>query len=150
VSTFEDRLDKLAETVGNGNLEGSVSYDQVYAHYQHEGIGFKHPQGGQAKYLESVMQEQHQAYLQRVADGVLNDGGKDGMINAMETLAEESSQRAPIGPANSDHHPHLLRDSAHPTVTSGGEVVFDRPGAARVPDHDTTPGDRRGGNRGRR
>lgn len=141
MSTFEDRLAELAETVGNGNLEGSVSYDQVYARYQHEGIGFKHPQGGQAKYLESVMQEQHQAYLQRIAAGVLNDGGKDGMINAMETLAEESSQRAPIGPA--DRHPGLLRASAHPTVTSDGEVVFDRPGAARVPDHDTSPGDRR-------
>lgn len=35
----------------------NVSYNTVYAHYQHEGVGFRHFNGRQAKYLESVMKD---------------------------------------------------------------------------------------------
>ena len=34
-----------------------VSYNIIYAHYQHEGTGFRHPNGGQAKYLSQVMED---------------------------------------------------------------------------------------------
>lgn len=148
---FGSKTNDLAGRVGNGSLVGSVEYDQPDAQYQHEGIGFRHPQGGQAKYLESVMQERFTQYLERVAGGVLDDGGIDAMIRSMEDLADASSQRAPIGTSSApeyDPHPGLLRASDHPTVTSGGVTVYDRPGAPRESDHDTTPGDRRGNQRG--
>lgn len=118
------------------------------AQNQHESLGFRHPQGGQAKWLELTMQEQFTTYLERVADGVLDDGGIEAMIRSTEDLALDSSDRAPIGPAPNGRgrievlHPGLLRSSAHPIVTSGGATVYDRPGAARQEDHDTTPGDR--------
>ncbi len=35
----------------------SVSYDGPYAVYQHEGLEFHHPTGGQAKFLELAMVE---------------------------------------------------------------------------------------------
>lgn len=151
---FAARLDELAARVGERDLEGAVEYDQVYAHYQHENLGFRHPQGGEAKWLELTMQEKHQQYLDRVADGVLDDGGKEEMIRAMEDLALSSSSRAPIGPAGGRLgrvealHPGLLRASAHASVASDGATIYDRPGAPRMPDRDTTPGDRGGSQRG--
>ncbi len=39
----------FAEVIG---LDGVVGFAEEYATIQHEGIGFKHPKGGQAKYLE--------------------------------------------------------------------------------------------------
>lgn len=35
----------------------SITYDGPYAHYQHESMEFKHPTGGQAKFLETAMLE---------------------------------------------------------------------------------------------
>ena len=34
-----------------------ISYNTIYAHYQHEGTSLNHPNGRQAKYLESVMDD---------------------------------------------------------------------------------------------
>jgi hypothetical protein len=147
---FDARMSELAARVGSGDLEGSVEYDQPYAQNQHESLGFRHPQGGQAKFLESAQQERFTQYLERVGDGVLTDGGDDAMVKAMEDLADASSDRAPIGdPADrAAGHPGLLKASAHPKVSSSGAVVYDRPGAPRQTDTDTTPGDRRGNQRG--
>lgn len=39
-----------------------VSFNEVYAAAQHEGVNFAHPLGGQAKYLESVLLERHPRY----------------------------------------------------------------------------------------
>lgn len=52
-----------------------VSYNKIYATRQHEEIGWNHPRGGQAKYLESAMQDgQDQArnIIQNHLKGVLN------------------------------------------------------------------------------
>lgn len=152
MSTFEERLSELAGIVGNGELAGFVEYDQPYAQNQHETLGFKHLQGGQAKFLETVIQSEHQRYLERIAKDVLVDGGKKGMIDAMEDLAQRSSQLAPVGPVtrgrSQPKHPGLLRDSAHPIVKDGASTIFDRPGAPRQSGNEVTSGDGRG-NRGR-
>jgi hypothetical protein len=65
--------------------------------------------------------EKHADYLQRIASGILNDGGKDAMIECVEDLAEEGgvATRAPILYDN-------LRASGHPIVTDGSRVVYDR------------------------
>jgi hypothetical protein len=41
-----------ATSIDRGALEGAVSYDTVYAVYQHERLDLRHDPGRQAKYLE--------------------------------------------------------------------------------------------------
>lgn len=46
-----------------GNLiVAEVSFNEVYAARQHEETGWRHPKGGQAKYLESVIHERGARY----------------------------------------------------------------------------------------
>ena len=89
---------------------------------QHEGLDLHHPRGGQALYLQAPLYEHRDEYLQKIADGILDDGGRGAMIESMEDLAEDGgvATRAPILYAN-------LRASGHPSVTSDGETIYDRP-----------------------
>lgn len=48
--------------------EAHVQYDSVYARYQHYGLDFRHPQGGQALYLEQPMITEAGAAAQIIAD----------------------------------------------------------------------------------
>lgn len=77
--------------------------------------------GGQALYLQAPLMEHHAEYLERIAAGVLNDGGKDAMAEVMEDLAEGGgvATRAPVEYGD-------LRDSGHPVVTDDGHVTYDR------------------------
>jgi len=120
-STFGDRIDQLKERVGSGDLTGSVVVDQAYARYQHEGLDFAHPRGGQALYLQQPLMDHKDAYLQKIADGILGDGGKRAMEECMEDLAEGGgvASHAPVEFGD-------LRDSGHPSVTEDGETVYDR------------------------
>lgn len=118
---FGESLEELAKMLDGGDeLAGHVEFDQVYAHYQHEGLELRHPRGGQAKYLESPLFERADQTFQKVADSLLADGGREGMEDAMEGLADAAEALAPV-------EFHDLRDSAHPTVTVGEDVVYDRP-----------------------
>lgn len=119
---FTTRLDEVAERVGKGSLTGMVEVDQIYAQWQHEGLDFRHPRGGQALYLQQPLMDHHADYLQRIADGVLDDGGKDAMREVVEDLAEDGgvATHAPLEFGD-------LRDSGHPTVTDDGAVIYDRP-----------------------
>lgn len=40
----------------NGSTAIIGYFNTIYANYQHEGVNFNHPNGRQAKYLESVME----------------------------------------------------------------------------------------------
>jgi hypothetical protein len=125
---FGARIDELKERVGRGDLTGSVTVDQVYARYQHEDLDLVHPRGGQAMYLRQPVMEHHESYLQKIAETVLDDGGKREMISAVEDLAEDGGV-ARYAPVEFDD----LRASGHPTVTSDGETVYDRaPRVARL------------------
>lgn len=61
------------------------------------------------------------AYLQKIADGILDDGGTAAMIGSVEDLAEDGgvATHAPVLYDN-------LRASGHPTVTEDGVTVYDR------------------------
>lgn len=122
MADFFARMDELAEMVGHGDLTGTVSVDQVYARFQHEGLDLYHPRGGQALYLQQPLMSHKDRYLQSVADGVLDDGGRDAMIRAVEDLAEDGgvATHAPVELGD-------LRASGHPSVSSDGAVVYDRP-----------------------
>lgn len=118
--TFEARLDELAEKVGEGRLTGSVEVDQVYAQYQHEGLDLRHPRGGQAKYLEQPLYENYGDYYRALADNVLEGSLAAAMEDNVEDLSGHVFDLAPV-------EFYDLRGSGHPTVSSDGEVVYDRP-----------------------
>lgn len=47
---------------------GSVSYSLPYALRQHEELNYKHPHGGEAKYLERPFEERKDRYINRIAE----------------------------------------------------------------------------------
>ena len=49
------------------DLEGSITYDTVYAVRQHEEMDWKHLPGRQAKYLESAMNDERDIMLRLMA-----------------------------------------------------------------------------------
>ena len=118
---FGERIDQLKERVGSGALTGSVVCDQVYAAVQHNELSYRHVRGGQALYLQQPLMERKDEYLQRIADGILDDGGKQAMIDAVERLAEDDGI-AKLAPVEYND----LRDSGHPSVTEGEATVYDR------------------------
>jgi hypothetical protein len=122
VADFSARIDELAEMVGHGDLTGTVSVDQAYSQFQHEGLDLVHPRGGQALFLQQPLMEHHDRYLKAIADGLLTDGGRDAMIRAVEDLAEDGgvATHAPVELGD-------LRASGHPSVTSDGDTIYDRP-----------------------
>ena len=126
-STFSDRIDELRKTAGNGQkLTGSVVVDQIYAHFQHEGLNLHHPRGGSAKYLEKPLMDGHRDYLEDYARTVLNDGGQPAMKRSVEHLSDQVEVTAPVEFSD-------LRGSGHPSVTLGGRTVYDRaPKVARL------------------
>lgn len=122
-STFSARMAELRERVGHGDTEGSVEVDQVYAHYQHEGVEFRHPLGGQAKFLEAPLYDHAERYMQQIAERFLDEGPARPMIDAMEDLSDRVLELSPVEFGD-------LRDSGHPVVVDDGEVVYDRPPVA--------------------
>jgi hypothetical protein len=100
-----------------------VTVDQVYAHYQllqHERLDLHHPRGGHARYLAVPLETRFPLYLRWVAGGFLDDGGREGMIRAMEDLSDQVEWHAPVEFWD-------LRRSGHPEVKLGEHTVYDRP-----------------------
>lgn len=118
---FFDRIDELIHETGEERVVGTVEVDQVYARYQHEGIDFKHPRGGQAMYLKQPMVDLADEHLRRLAKHVLEPGGiADGMREVVEQVARDVHD---LAPREFDD----LRNSAHPTVVKDETTTFDRP-----------------------
>jgi hypothetical protein len=127
-SDFVSRMTELAERVGIGDLVGRVIVDQRYAQIQHEALDYRHPRGGHAKYLEGPLLRDRDIFFEEVARTVLDDGGKAGMITAVESLCGSVAIEAPVLWGD-------LRRSGHPIVTSDGRPVYDRsPEARRLTD----------------
>lgn len=51
-------------------LEGIVSFSTPYAVRQHEELSYKHPQGGQAKYLEEPFSKNQDKYIKNLSESV--------------------------------------------------------------------------------
>lgn len=117
---FSARIDELRRMVGGpGQLTGSVVCDQVYAHYIHEHLEFRHPRGGTAKFLERPLFDHFRDYLGDYAKTVLDDGGQPAMKRSMEHLSDEVEGTAPREWGD-------LLSSGHPSVKQGGRVIYDR------------------------
>lgn len=121
--TFDERIGQLIARVGEGVLNAKVEFDQIYAHRQHFELGWAHPEGGEALYLQNALLERTPLYMEMIAEGVL-DSPEDAMIAVAEDLAEESAKRAP-------REFGFLAESAHPSVADNGVPVYDRPAAQR-------------------
>lgn len=87
----------------------------------YEGLNFRHPRGGEARFLAQPLMDNRGKYLQHYADRVLEDGGEHAMEENVEDLAGDGgvAARAPVLYSN-------LRQSGHPLVTSDGAVIYDR------------------------
>lgn len=117
---FRQRTNELLNRVGDGDLEGRVEVNQVYAKYQHERLDLRHPGGGGPKYLETPLMENARGYVQELADHVTDPNGlRQAMERNMEDLSQEVFENAPFEFGD-------LRASGHPTVEDGGTVVYDR------------------------
>lgn len=120
--TAAPRLRRLLDDThsGTGLLRGSVTVDQVYAHYQHERMDLHHPRGGGPKYLERPLFDHFGVWYENIARSYLDDGGERAMRYAMEDLSDLAEQAAPWEFGDLIH-------SGHPQVTRGLRDVYDRP-----------------------
>src|SRR3954464_10037689 len=125
---FAERMGEVGRVIGVGDLVGHVEVDQVYAHYQHEGISrftgrpLVYHRGGGSHYLQGPLYDHYREYYENVARELLDEHG-EGALRAMkknmENLAAWVSIKAPLEFSN-------LRQSAHPWVTQAGMVVYNR------------------------
>lgn len=124
MGTFKQRTDALLDAVGNDDLSMHCIVDQVYAKYQHEGLDFKHPQGGQAKYLEQPVLQETPQYLRDLAGSVLSGRLRESASEVAEDMAAQVQDHAPV-------EFNDLRRSGHPIVKDDGATIYDRAPAQR-------------------
>jgi hypothetical protein len=119
---LHERLAKLRRDIGiPETIHGSVTVDQVYAHYQHEHVEFHHPRGGRAKYLQIPLLKYFRDYLASYARNVLSDDdGLRSVERSMEHLSDQVELEAPREWGD------LMR-SGHPEVHVGEVQRYDRP-----------------------
>lgn len=137
-STFFDRIDQLAEEIGDGHLIAACEVDQIYAHRQHEELTWHHPAGGQAKYLEGPFLEGAEDHARRFAKGLLDtDGPRGAAAEIAEGMARDVFEHAPFefGDLRASGHPFVIDGGdvvtadLGKTEIAGGETVYDRPPA---------------------
>lgn len=126
--SFTTIADEIQHHVGEGVIRAYVIFDQIYAWYQHEGVGFFHQIRPGRKYVERAVDENYPLWMQYLAECVLPDQPKtlrDAMIDIAEDMASESEDRAPMSPWRD------LSNSGNPIVRDGPVEVYNR--APRVP-----------------
>lgn len=121
MSDFGEMIDRILRETPD-HMEGRVTVDQVYAHYQHAHPEFHHPDGGGAFYLSDPLTMKARRYLGNIAAKMIGQHGVDvkpPMIENMEDLSDEVYARAPWEFGD-------LRASGHPSVWDGGTELYDR------------------------
>lgn len=131
MSTFAQGTRELEDMIGRGDLMMRVLVNQAYAAPNHAGFWVtgplaghvikNHPQGGQSHYLSEPLFAKAPEYMRLIAAQLLQ---RDGLIRAAREVVENLSREV-FDKAPRDFED--LRNSAHPTVTDNGEVVYDRP-----------------------
>lgn len=126
--TFAEGIDELKRIVGGGVLEGTITVDQVYAHYQDSGFGphgtpafaFDHPRGGEAMYLSGPMRYRRSEVMQRWANNLLRGRIVHETIDILHSFGDDVQMHAP-------REFEILRNSAALKLFDDGAPVFDLP-----------------------
>ncbi len=126
--TFAEGIRELKDLVGDGQLEGEVRVNQVYAHYQDSGFGprgkpafaFDHPRGGEAMYLSGPLRYRKDEVLQRWANSLLRGRIVHETIDILHSFGDDVQLHAP-------RQFEILRNSAALRLADDGIVVFDLP-----------------------
>jgi len=63
-------LGSMINLVGDNQIEAEDGFNTPYAARQHEEILWKHPQGGEAKYLEKPLKQQANDYARNIATAI--------------------------------------------------------------------------------
>lgn len=115
-------IQQLLDRTGGAKLRATVEVDQPYAQDQHETLFYRHPRGGQAKFLEEPLMSKHPQWLQKFASSLLN-ARRDASALWAETgrsLVREVEKNAPREFGD-------LRNSGALTVREGSSIVVSEP-----------------------
>ncbi len=120
------RIQELIDRTAGPKVKATVTVDQVYAEIQHEALEFRHPRGGQAKYLEEPMFSHYGGWMQDFANGLLREGSRadEGWADVGRNLKDVVRTHAPVEFGD-------LRESAALRVQAGGATIVNEP--ARQP-----------------
>jgi hypothetical protein len=120
MGSFGEKIEELLAATET-DLTGSLTVDQIYAHYQETGIGFNHPRGGIELALASALLNKNPDCLHKLADAILDgrEAMQQAMADCMEDLNSEYFELAP-------REFHDLRASGSPEVLDGENQVYHR------------------------
>lgn len=120
---FAERIDSLARSVGTGKIVAKCEVNQPYAQNQHQSDRFEHPHGGRSHYLGGPLLEHAFDLVEGIARGTITPFGST-IDRRMIDVAEEMSRYVL---ENAPKETGALSLSGHPSVTSNGIVIYDRP-----------------------
>lgn len=128
---FDERIDFLMHSVGEGYITAGCEVNQPYAQNQHQTDSFKHPHGGRSHYLGGPLLENAYSLVEELARGAITPFGS--MIDRrMADIAETMARYVLL---NAPKETGQLSLSGHPWVKSNGVLIYDRPPIApREPD----------------
>lgn len=121
---FVDSMDSLIRQMPKSGVKGRIVVDQIYAHYQHSGLDFHHPQGGEALFITTPLFQKGERYLRSVGAHVVDAAGRVGLEDAMQDVVEDLSDEVYL---RAPREFHDLRESGNPIVESDGVEVYNRP-----------------------
>lgn len=97
MGTFDERIEELADAVGEGDLTAELVVDQAYAEVQHEREDYHHTVG-QAHYLEEPMMAMSGEFMEHLAESAITADGSElffGMRDVSERLSRIVEDYAP-------------------------------------------------------
>jgi len=101
--TFSEGISELKRIVGDGELTGTITVNQVYAHWIDDGMSsrgkpsfaFNHPRGGQAMFLSGPVKYRRGEVIQRWANSVLTGRLVPETIDILFTFRDDVFLHAP-------------------------------------------------------
>lgn len=115
-------LRELASRTSGPNVKATVTVNQPYAQDQHETLFYKHPRGGQAKYLETPLFTLSAKWIQEFANRLLAPGrdAAHGWGGVGRSLVKAMPKFTPVEFGD-------LKQSAALEVREGGSLIIDEP-----------------------
>lgn len=95
MKSFETGSRELERRIGSGRIAAVVRFDTPYAATQHEG-DFRHPKGGERKYVENTLKENYRRWFSSVGSQIIRLGPDFALRRVGEDFLGKSQRRAPI------------------------------------------------------